>query len=134
VGPLMRVRRVDADGDMVFGGDQAAFHHDTPDAVAQVVESRLQLWQGQWFLDLAEGTEVETRVLGKRTEATRDPVYRSRILGSPGVVAITAYNSVLNRDTRGFAIAATIDTAFSRNAQGRPTTTAAVDTFVQDGR
>ncbi len=131
----MRVRKVDETGDMVFGGNQAAFHRDAPEAVAQVVESRLQLWERQWYLDLGEGTPYETQVLGKRTETLRDPALRARILDTPGVTEIVRYESVLNRDTRGFAVAATIATAFSRvNPQGRATSTAAVSTSVREAR
>lgn len=131
----MRVRKVSADGDYVFGGDQAAIWRDVPDAVAQVVESRLNLWEGQWYLDFNEGTKYRTQVLGKRTEATRDPVIRSRILSSPGVSEILAYNSVLNRDTRGLAIRATIATAYSRPAtQGLPLNSAIVNTSVEQAR
>lgn len=103
---------MDANGDMTFGGDQAAILRDSPDAVGQVVSSRLHLWASEWYLDLAEGTPYRTRVLGKRTEATRDPVIRVRILDTPGVIEIAAYSSVLNRDLRGLAIAATINTAY----------------------
>lgn len=131
----MRVRKVDATGDMVFGGDQASIHRDSPEAVAQVVESRLNLWSGEWYLNLNEGTAYRTEVLGKRTEATRDPVLRDRILASPGVTEITAYSSVLNRETRGFAVSATIATAYSRAALQAPAANAAqINVSVTDGR
>lgn len=131
----MRVRRADENGDMMFGGNQAAFHRDTPDAVAQIVESRLQLWEGQWYLDLNEGTPYETQVLGKRTETLRDPALRARILDTPGVTEIMRYDSVLNRDTRGFTVAATISTAFSRtDRQGRTTNAATISTPVREAR
>ncbi len=131
----MRVRKVDANGDMVFGGDQASIHRDSPEAVAQVVESRLNLWSGEWYLDLNEGTAYRTEVLGKRTEASRDPVLRDRILSSPGVTEITAYSSVLNRETRGFAISATIATTYSRAAlQATASNAAQINVSVTDGR
>lgn len=131
----MRVRRVDEDGDMVFGGNQSAFHRDTPEAVAQVVESRLQLWEGQWYLDLEEGTPYETLILGKRTEASRDPALRARILDAPGVTEIVRYSSVLDRDTRRFTVAATIATQYGQtDLQGRTTNTATVSTSVREAR
>lgn len=131
----MRVRRVSSDGDMVFGGNQAAFHRDTPDAVAQIVESRLQLWSGQWYLDLDEGTPYETQVLGKRTEAMRDPALRARILDTPGVAEIASYASILNRDTRSFSVNTTVSTEFSRvDPQGRTVNTATVTTSVREAR
>lgn len=128
----MRVRMVDANGDMVFGGDQAAFFRDAAEGVAQIVVSRLHLWSGEWFLDLNEGTPYTTEVLGKRTEATRDPVLRSRILDTPGVIEITAYDSVLNRETRGLSVAATINTLYGRTDQG--TSRVSIVTDVREGR
>lgn len=112
----MRVRRVSADGDMVFGGNQRAFHRDTPDAVAQIVESRLNLWTDDWYLDRDEGTPYRTEILGKRTEALRDPAIRTRILDTPGVTEIVAYSSVLDRNDRQFAVSAQIDTQYGRSA------------------
>lgn len=109
----MRVRKVDAIGDRVFGGDQLAIWRDVPDAVAQVVESRLNLWQGQWYLDRAEGTPYEQQVLGRRTEGLRDVALRYRILDTPGVVSLKSYGSVLDRQTRGFKVSAQIVTAYS---------------------
>lgn len=110
----MRIRRVDATGDMTFGQGQTNFWRDVPDAPAQLASSRLHLEEGEWFLDTTDGTPWRTKVLGKRTANTRDPVIRSRILGTQGVKQITAYDSVLNRDTRGFAVQATIETAYGQ--------------------
>lgn len=109
----MRVRKMDADGDMVFGGQESLWK-DVPDAVAQVAMTRLQLYQGEWFLDTTSGTPWRTKVLGKHTAATRDPVIRARILGTPGVTGISSYSSTLNRDTRTFTINAVIDTIYGK--------------------
>lgn len=131
----MRVRRVGPTGDMIFGGNQAAFHRDTPDAVAQVVESRLNLWLGEWYLDLDEGTPYQTQVLGKYTEKTRDPVMRARILGTPGVTELKSYSSTTNSDTRSFSLSAEIATAYSTLAPtGRVSSTANLNTTVYKDR
>lgn len=131
----MRVRKVDAAGDMVFGGDQSAFWRDAPDGVAQVVQSRLGLWERQWYLDLAEGTPYTTQILGKRTEALRDPAIQTRILQSPGVTEILSYDSVLDRATRTWTVAARIDTAYGRaNATGPASSAADITTEVYEGR
>lgn len=110
----MRVRKLDADGDMVFGGDQASYLKDVPDAVAQVVQTRLHLQQGEWYLDMRDGTPWKTKVLGKYTGSTRDMVIRARIAGSPGVQGIAAYSSALDRDGRNFAVTVTIDTIYGK--------------------
>jgi len=108
----MRYRKLDASGDMVFGGDQAAFFRDVPEAPAQACMTRLQLYLGEWFLDTSDGTPWKTKVLGKHTEATRDPVIRARILGTQGVSSISTYASQVNRDTRAFAAQANIETSY----------------------
>lgn len=110
----MRYRKLDANGDMVFGLGAAAFHRDSPEAVAQAVATRLRLLQGEWFLDTAAGTAWQTRVLGRHTEGTHDAEIASRILGTPGVTGLAGFESSLDRDTRRLTITATIDTAYGQ--------------------
>lgn len=131
----MRVRKTDAAGDYVFGGNQQSFYRDQPEAVAQIVESRLNLWLGQWYLDLAEGTPYQTQVLGKYTEKTRDPVMRARILGSPGVSELKAFGSTFNGDTRALTVSAEIGTVYSTlTPTGRVSSTANLNTTVYQDR
>lgn len=75
----MRVRKTTASGDYAFGHGQADYWRDVPDAPAQLCKSRLRLERGEWFLDRAEGIDYRRRVLGKRTERTRDPEIRTRM-------------------------------------------------------
>ena len=131
----MRVRKVDSTGDMQFGNGQASFHRDTPDAVAQVVESRLNLWLGEWYLDQLEGTPYQTQVLGKYTGQTRDPVMRARILDTLGVTELLSYDSTFDSQTRTFAVSARIGTAYTvQNPTGRVTSTANLNTTVYQDR
>lgn len=114
----LRVRKVDANGDRVFGGNQAAFWRNVPDAVAQICESRLNLWTNQWYLDRTAGTPYETDVLGYRTESVRDLVLQARILETPGVSGLVAYGSATDRNTRTFTPTAEVATIFgSSNRQ-----------------
>lgn len=125
----MRVRRLSppnlgnpSEGrDMQFGRGALDYIVDQPEAPAQCVETRLQLYTGEWFLDLTEGTPWRTQVLGKRTGDTRDPVIRARMLETQGVTGIAGYDSRLDRETRGFTVAALLDTTYGLN--GRPLTT-----------
>ncbi|MBZ8873882.1 hypothetical protein H5S67_26565, partial [Escherichia coli] len=52
----MRYRREDADGDYTFGSGDDTWLINSPEAVAQAVKTRFELWYGQWFLDTTEGT------------------------------------------------------------------------------
>lgn len=108
----MKYRKLDASGDYSFGNGSADFWIDVPDGVAQSVQTRLFLFEGEWFLDETEGMGWKTQVLGVRTANTRDPSIRSRVLGTQGVTAITEYSSSLDRDTRAFSVNLTIDTIY----------------------
>jgi hypothetical protein len=107
----MRYRKLDADGDYVFGGQQADFYKDVPEVVAQAVLTRLRLFRGEWFLDLTEGTPLD-QIVGKYTAGTYDAAIRQRILTTQGVTALVAYSSNLNPDTRALSVAATITTQY----------------------
>lgn len=108
----MRVRKQDANGDMVFGHSATDYYLNDPVGVAQVVSTRLRLWLGQWFLARTDGMPWLTKVIGKYTEDTRDAAITARIFGSPGVKSIASYQSQLNRDTRDFDVTAYINTDY----------------------
>lgn len=108
----MRYRKLDANGDYVFGNGQADFFKDSPIGVAQAVMTRLMLWRGEWFLDSAEGTPYLQGVIGKHSEETRNTVIRTRILNTEGVKSILSYSSNINPDTRKLSLLVSIDTIF----------------------
>lgn len=108
----MRVRKLDADGDMQFGHGQRDYWQNAPEGVAQLVSTRLQLQPGDWFLDLADGMPWRIKVAGRRTDATRDAGIRSRILATQGVKAINTYASQVNRQARSFGVQIMIDTIY----------------------
>src|SRR5438477_9857340 len=95
-------------GDYSFGRGITDFYIDQPEAVAQLVLTRLSLWKSEWFLDTSDGTDWNTGILGRLTDATRDPIIQARILGTQGVTGIVSYSSFLDRDTRSFSVNATI--------------------------
>jgi hypothetical protein len=109
----MRYRRLDENGDYSFGNGANDFWQDEPDAVAQAVLTRLHLYQGEWFLATADGTPWDTRILGKRTDSTRDPAIKARILGTKGMKEISLYSSNLDRDARAFTVNANLTTIYS---------------------
>ncbi|MDE2403041.1 MAG: hypothetical protein KGL90_15400 [Burkholderiales bacterium] len=107
----MRYRKLDAAGDYTLGSGQD-FHVDTPQAVAQAVQTRLNLALGEWFIDTTDGMPWSTEVLGKYTANTRDSVIKDRILGTPGVVSIDDYSSQFDGSKRRLSVAASITTAY----------------------
>lgn len=108
----MRYRREDNRGDYTFGQGDNTWLINSPEAVAQAVKTRLELWRGQWFLDISEGTPWRQSVLGKQPPETYNLVIRQRILETLGVNSITAFTTTTHGDTRRVTFNATIDTFY----------------------
>ena len=108
----MRVRQLDANGDMTFGRSSLNYYINDRRGVGQVVSTRLRLWLGQWYLNVPDGTPYMTQVLGKYTDNLRDAAVQARIYGAPGVTQIQAYNSELDRQSRDWTVNASIDTIY----------------------
>jgi hypothetical protein len=112
----MRYRRLDANGDYVFGHGLTDFWIDTPETVAQAAQTRLQLKLGEWFNDTSDGTDWNTKILGKGTTGTRDVELKSRITGTPGLNipnGIDSYASNLSV-TRQFIVTVTLNTIYGQ--------------------
>lgn len=102
----MIYRALDANGDYTIGQTLA----NNPSAVAQAVTTRLLLWQGEWFLNTADGTPWMQGILGHNTNY--DFAIQSRILGTPGVTELLNYSSsIVNR---ALSVSATINTAYGQ--------------------
>ncbi|HDR9029885.1 TPA: hypothetical protein QDB14_004107 [Burkholderia vietnamiensis] len=108
----MRYRKLDADGDYVFGGSANDFHVNTPETVGQAVLTRLRLLLGEWFLDTTVGMPWSPDVIGKYTTGTADAAIRACVLGTAGVTEITSYTSSRDPDTRKLNVAVTINTIY----------------------
>lgn len=115
----MRYRRLSPTGDYTFGRQQADFYINQPEAVAQAVATRLRLWKGQWFLDTSDGMDWLGSVLGNRTSRIRDITLQTRVLQTPGVTEIDAYNSNGDPNTRAFRAAMTLQTLYGPYAPAK---------------
>lgn len=107
----MRYRRL-VNGDYQAGHGVADWLVNSPQAVAQAVETRLALYTGQWFLDRSEGTPWMTQVLGRHAEIVADLALRNRVLATTGVTGIASFASTLDRNTRRYGLQANIATAY----------------------
>lgn len=108
----MLTRRLDANHDMQFGRGLADFARDA-EATAQAVKTRLQLLQGEWFLDTAAGVPYLQSIMVKPValpfvEAT----LKQTILDTEGVEELRTFSMTLDRETRRAAIACTVRTAY----------------------
>lgn len=107
-------------GDYSFGRNEDDFYINSPEAIGQACLTRLGLFQGEWFLNTADGTPWTTKVLGKYTGNTRDAVIQSRILGTPGVLKIDSYSSSVDPTTRIFSVTIIIDTIYGQTTIATP--------------
>jgi hypothetical protein len=108
----MRYRKLTDDGDYTFGQGPNSFHINTPEGVAQAVQTRLLLWTGEWFLNAQEGTPYNERILGANKQTSFDIAVKERILGTRGVTEIIDYKSSVDPDTRAVRVQARIATEF----------------------
>jgi hypothetical protein len=108
----MRVRALDANGDMTFGAGAQNFLVDSPQAVLQCVLTAMKLWQGEWFLDTTAGIPWNTQVLGADTQPLYDNAIRTAIRAVQGVTGISSYSSSFNPSTRVLTVSVTITTQF----------------------
>lgn len=107
----MRYRKLDENGDMVFGGGLNAFYINVPAAPAQAVATRLWLNRGEWFLDTTDGTPWMAQVLGKNTGGTRDLVLKQRVLGTVGVDTFVNFSSQLSAQ-RAYTVTMQLNTIY----------------------
>lgn len=107
----MRVRALDASGDMQFGHGSADFYLNSAAGVAQCILTRLWLFKGEWFLDTTQGTDWYGKILGRHRAGSYDGEIKRVILGTQGVAQIIAYSSSL--DNRRLTIGTTVETIYS---------------------
>jgi len=108
----MRYRREDANGDYTFGQGDNTFLINSPEAVAQAVKTRFNLWRGQWVLDITAGTPYIQSVLGKQSPEVYNLAIRQHILQTQGVSSIISFDTSINSTTRRVTFTATINTIF----------------------
>lgn len=85
---------------------------DSPECVGQSVRTRLLLMQGEWFLDVTEGTPYGSAIFGKNTGDLYDLAIQQRVLETEGVTSLEAYSSSLDPVTRLLTADMTINTRF----------------------
>ncbi|WP_354691196.1 hypothetical protein [Phytobacter sp. RSE-02] len=105
-------RREDDNGDYTFGQGDDTWLINSPEAVAQAIKTRFELWYGQWFLDTTEGTPWIQSVLGKQRPEVYNLAIRQRILETKGVSSITAFDTTVNTSTRRVSFTATVETLY----------------------
>ena len=110
----MRVRAM-VGGDMTFGQGSANFLVNSPACVAQLIGTRLNLWEGEWFLDQTAGMPWMQNVIGRHTAAEYDQAIREHVLETQGVTGLVSYSSRYDSATRTLTPAGVVDTAYGAN-------------------
>lgn len=104
----MKYRQLDDNNDYQLG---FPFLVNSPDCVAQAIQTRLMLWRGEWWLDTREGTPYLQDILGHNTNY--DFEIQSRILGTPGVTELLNYSSNID-SYRNLTVNATVNTIYGQ--------------------
>lgn len=110
----MIYRKIDSDGDRVFGGGRNDFSSDLP-AVTQAVLTRLRLLLGEWWEDQSDGLPLFQNIVNSfngYNTGIPDMLIQSRILGTVNVLGIIDFKSSYDPIDRGYTFQATINTAF----------------------
>lgn len=108
----MKVRKLDSNGDMVFGSGLNDFLADSAEGVAQIVKTTLLLWAGEWFLDITAGTPYPESILGKNSLASADATIQSVILNIDGVTGIENYSGSVEPFSRAYKMSCMLDTIY----------------------
>lgn len=108
----MRIRKLSSTGDYTFGSGLLNFWIDQPEGVAQVVQTSLLLWLGEWYLDLTIGMPWIQGVLGKHNQATADITVQDYILNIQGVTDIQNFLSTSDQANRKYSASTLLDTVY----------------------
>jgi len=114
VSPLVIVRRLDANHDPVYGSGAADFLTDL-EATAQIIETSLLLFQGEWWNNLQAGLPLFQSIIAQpenNRQATIALLIQQVIFAVDFVTGIT--NVVVNYTsaTRQFTYSCNVQTAF----------------------
>lgn len=123
--PTFSVRTLDANGDMLFGDSLGNFLSDSPSAVGQCIQTRLLLFQGEWFLNLQDGTPWFQQIIGKFPQPLSDAAIRRVILETPYVLSLSNYASHVDPRTRALTVSCDVQTAFGQTTVYVPFTATA---------
>lgn len=111
---------LDADGDLVISGGDAAWSSGIA-GVAQGIRIALQLFRGEWFLDLDEGVpylerdgvSADEALLGQRfNEPKALRYFRDAIARAPGVNEIVSLSVTFDGPSRALTATWVVSTVF----------------------
>ena len=106
------VRKLDSAGEPICGNGQGAFIYDL-EAVAQKISTTLKLFVGEWFENLALGTDLQgITAPGNARNGIAAALIQERILSVPYVLEVTNISTTFNPANRILTFFANVRTAF----------------------
>ena len=92
----IRVRMLDANRDPVYGNGVDAYLFDI-EAVAQIIQTRLMFYKGEWWEDTNLGLPMWQSILGQsgKNKTVIDQLIRKQIAETPYVNYIMSFTSTL---------------------------------------
>lgn len=78
----MSYRKLDDNGDMVFGNGSLDFYSQSVEEVAQSISTRIKLYSGESFLNTSAWLPLPA-IVGKDAQATIQPAMRQVIVETP---------------------------------------------------
>lgn len=110
--PTITVRKLDANYDPVFGNGQNAYISDL-DAVAQIINQSLLLFQAEWWEDRTKGIPMFQSILGPgRNIDAVAALIKSTILACPYVTSVSNVSAGYNSKTRSLSYGCQVQTQF----------------------
>lgn len=108
----MKYRKLSPSGDYTFGHSLLDFYINTPEAVAQSVQTRILLWLGEWYQNIEEGTPFMQGIIGKHGIATANATLQERITSTDGVISLDDFESSIDPITRKFTVSGNLNTIY----------------------
>lgn len=113
--PLISVRALDINHDPIYGNGQNNFLNDIQ-AVAQIIQTSLLLFQGEWFEDLNEGLPLFQSILGtnsgKKTDAIALLIQNVILTCCPPFITGVKDIVTIYKTSREFTFACVVETVF----------------------
>lgn len=112
--PLVIVRRLDENHDPVYGSGAADFLTDL-EATAQIIETSLLMFEGEWWNDLTAGLPLFQSIIAQpenNRQATIALLIQQTILAVKYVTGLTNVQINYTSATRQFTYSCNVQTAF----------------------
>ena len=110
---MTKYRRMDSNGDMIFGRGEASFAQGAQ-AIRQAIDTRLRLLRGEWWERPADGLPLYQQMLGRPcTQAQKELMellLTERIADTRGVTRV--YDAQSASENRCYRYAARVQTEF----------------------